>query len=75
MQLSLLDGAADGAVDEERDGRSGLGSEVPGVSVRVYSGTVPRFGVGSKRVQPTPSKYSSGQACASRSPTDIVPSA
>ena len=41
----------------------------------MYAGTVPRFGVGSKRVQPTPSKYSSGQACASFSPTDTEPSA
>ena len=35
---------------------------------------LPRLGVGSKRVQPMPWKYSSGQACASLRPTDVVPS-
>ncbi len=56
------------------DGFGTVGESDPGVSRWVYDGTEPRFGVGSKRVQPTPSKYSSGQACASRSPTDIEPS-
>lgn len=36
---------------------------------------MPDRGVGSKRVQPTPSKYSSGQACASRIETLTTPSA
>ncbi len=35
---------------------------------------MPRLGVGSKRVHPAPSKYSSGQACASFVPTAIEPS-
>lgn len=45
-----------------------------GVSARVYVGVEPREGVGSNRVQPAPSKYSSGQACASRMPTESEPS-
>ncbi|GAA3237862.1 hypothetical protein GCM10020256_57720 [Streptomyces thermocoprophilus] len=45
------------------------------MSATVYDGVVPRLGVGSNRVQPTPSKYSSGQACASFSPTFTEPSA
>ncbi len=35
---------------------------------------MPARGVGSNRVQPTPSKYSSGQACASRIETFTLPS-
>lgn len=57
------------------DGTAGSGTELPGRSVMVYDGVEPRVGVGSKRVQPTPSKYTSGHACASRSPTDTEPSA
>ncbi|CAM5372402.1 hypothetical protein SCYAM73S_03242 [Streptomyces cyaneofuscatus] len=52
-----------------------LGHRPVGGSGRVYVGVAPRLGVGSKRVHPTPSKYSSGQACASRSPTEVEPSA
>ncbi|MCF0090971.1 hypothetical protein B0E37_06090 [Streptomyces sp. MH192] len=74
-QLSSAEGSAE--ADAEADSvTSGASDSSPaGVRVCVYSGVVPRFGVGSKRVQPTPSKYSSGHACASRSPTDIDPSA
>ncbi len=74
-QLSSADGSADVAADEDADGCGASGFSPVGVCVCVYSGVEPRFGVGSKRVQPTPSKYSSGHACASRSPTDIDPSA
>ncbi len=45
-----------------------------GVCAIVYSGCEPRLGVGSNRVQPIPSKYSSGHAWASLEPTDMVPS-
>ncbi len=74
-QASLSEGAADGSVCGFRDGRAGSGTELPGWSVIVYAGVDPRVGVGSKRVQPTPSKYTSGHACASRSPTETEPSA
>lgn len=73
-QLSEADGATGGAADAPVSGRFGPAGSPEGVSGRVYDGAVPRVGVGSNRVQPTPSKYSSGQACASRSPTDIEPS-
>src|SRR5690606_13259737 len=72
---SLADGAADGAAEAASEGRAGSGSAFSSVSGCVYDGIEPRVGVGSKRVQPIPSKYSSGQACASRSPTATVPSA
>jgi hypothetical protein len=75
VQLSLAEGAAETDGFAARDGSPGSGTLLPDVSDRVYDGTVPRLGVGSKRVQPTPSKYSSGQACASFRPTDTVPSA
>ncbi len=75
MQLSLAEGAAEGSVLVEAEGLAGSGTSLPGTVDWVYAGTEPRFGVGSKRVQPTPSKYSSGQACASFRPTDTVPSA
>lgn len=51
-----------------------MSADPVGASGTVYAGTVPRVGVGSKRVHPTPSKYSSGQAWASRSPTETDPS-
>ncbi len=63
----------------------GVGSAASGRSVRsgsgrvgsglVYSGALPCPGVGSKRTQPTPSKYSSGQAWALWVPTWKEPSA
>ncbi len=74
-QLSLGDAAAEGAEDAPLDGSASSGTELPGVSDWVYDGVVPRVGVGSKRVQPTPSKYSSGHACASFWFTATVPSA
>ncbi len=49
-------------------------AEPDGVAGRAYAGVEPRAGVGSNRVQPAPSKYSSGHACASRMPTDTEPS-
>lgn len=64
-----------GATEAPSVGSAGSLGSCEGVSGRVYTGVLPRDGVGSKRVQPTPSKYSSGQACASRSPTDTEPSA
>lgn len=69
-QLSLVEGEAEGPVLVDCEGRATSGSVEPVVSDWVYDGTEPRVGVGSKRVQPTPSKYSSGQACASFSPTE-----
>ncbi len=76
MQLALLDGFGLGAVSSSSSGAAeGVGVAPPGVvSGRVYSGTVPRVGVGSNRVHPTPSKYSSGQACASWRFTSTLPS-
>ncbi|SCD66947.1 hypothetical protein GA0115252_11362 [Streptomyces sp. DfronAA-171] len=75
-QVASVEAEVEGAADSLVSGCSGavLAASPSGASGCVYSGVVPRLGVGSKRVQPTPWKYSSGHACASRRPTDIVPS-
>ncbi len=73
-QLFSAEGAADGAAEAVAEGSATSLAPSVGTSGRVQDGVLPRLGVGSKRVQPTPSKYSSGQACASRSPTEIAPS-
>lgn len=73
-QLSGTDGAIEGAAEEPFSGWAGASVSPAGTSCWVYGGVLPRVGVGSKRVHPTPSKNSSGQACASRSPTETEPS-
>ncbi len=73
-QLSEADGVAGAAAEASVSGWAGSAALSEGASGTVYDGVEPRVGVGSKRVHPTPSKYSSGQACASRRPTDIEPS-
>lgn len=74
VQLVLAEGAADGAASAEREACGRSGTALPGVSGSVYGGVDPRVGVGSNRVQPTPSKYSSGHACASFRLTATEPS-